>query len=82
MLGDRDDDAVPASLMMKTPMGIATKIWRSRMMSRFLALDYALTVIKPGYKPPKKAKRPAATRAAASDARSGQCLDSTHFCRS
>jgi hypothetical protein len=32
------------------------------MMSRFLALDYALTVIRPGYKPPKKAivqRRPA-----------------------
>jgi hypothetical protein len=32
------------------------------MMSRFLALDYALTVIKPGYKPPKKVivpRRPA-----------------------
>ena len=25
------------------------------MMNRFLALDYALTLIKPGFKPPKKA---------------------------
>jgi hypothetical protein len=43
-------------------MGIATKIWRHRVMSRFLALVYAPTVIKPGYKPPKKAiilRRPA-----------------------
>jgi hypothetical protein len=45
--------------MMKTPMGIAAKtIWPRRVMSRLLARHYALTVIKPGYKPPKKAVVP------------------------
>jgi hypothetical protein len=42
-------------------------------MSRFWALDYALTVINPT----TEGNRPAATRASASDARSGQCRDST-----
>jgi hypothetical protein len=46
-------------------------------MSRFLALVYAPTVIKPGYKPPKKAIVPRRPRAFAPDARPGQCMDLT-----
>jgi hypothetical protein len=40
--------------MMKTPMEIAAKNLTGRMTRSFLALDIALTVIKPGYKPPRK----------------------------
>jgi hypothetical protein len=36
-----DDDVVPASMIMKTAMGIAPKIWRHRLMRRFLARVYA-----------------------------------------
>jgi hypothetical protein len=46
-------------------------------MSRFLALVYVPTAIKPGYKPPKKALIPRRPRASAPEARSGQCLDPT-----
>jgi hypothetical protein len=45
-------------MIMKTAMGIAPTIWRHRVMSRFLALVYAPTVIKPWYKPQKKAFGP------------------------
>ena len=46
-------------MIMKTAMGIATKnLAASGVMSRFLVLVYAPTVIKPRYKPPKKATVP------------------------
>jgi len=49
------------------------------MMNRLLALDYALTLIKPGFiKPSEEGHRPAVTRASAADAQSGQCPDSTY----
>jgi hypothetical protein len=65
--------------MMKTPMEIAAKNLAGSDDKKLLGARYRADCDQAGVQAAEEGIRPAATRASASDARSGQCLDLTHW---
>jgi hypothetical protein len=63
--------------MMKTPMGIAAKNLAESDDESLLGARLRADCDQAGVQAAEEGNRPAATRASASDARSGQCLDLT-----
>jgi hypothetical protein len=62
--------------MMKTPMGIAASNFTASDDESLLGARLRADCDQAGLQAAEEGNRPAATRASASDARSGQCLDS------